>query len=736
MYHNAKKDLDYALYFTRVHQAETNIALREAACLALQVPYVLEPIAEDDLIAGGMKHGFVGFSPQFGGVYTYYCHLDMIREALDCVRDLVDEAYIETVNKMCAYWEKERTEAKVHARMHERYPDKTASFYFSVCRVAGLNVDLDLLLQSGLNGLKARTDGFRKIHGASSFYDAADASVDVIPQACLRYAEEAAQLQETATGQRRADLDEIAKICRKIATEKPGSFKEALQLLWIYAVCSDLMNYGRMDNYLAEFYCRDIDNGSLTEEEAIRWLSSLYRNIIKVGKIHDSRIVIGGMGRKNPSAADRLALLLIKVSRIVVDVVPQLTLRYYAGMDERLMDETLQNIAKGAVYPIIYSDETTVPAIEKIYQVDKEIACRWVPLGCGEYILEGYGPASPNSIITIAFALDLVLHKGTNSFFHRQEMEVMKDPADFQSFEDLFAEYDRIMKIACEYMVYGDELNYKVAGEEACYLHASLLTHDCIEKNRTLLQGGCRFLGDTSEVFGLITVADSLMAIKNCVYDRNLFTLPELIHMCDANFEGYEKERNILLAAPKYGNDDDEADAMAVRVFTHVARVHEVAAKNSSLFPYKVCSVNNSGSADRGAILSATPDGRLRGQAMSNGTSPSPGADRNGLTATLNSMAKIDPALHVGVVNNIRFNRDLLIKNMDMIKVVLKTFFEHNGVQTNLSSIGKDDLEQALLYPQRYANLLVRIGGFSARFVELDRTLQNELIARTTYEAL
>lgn len=501
-------------------------------------------------------------------------------------------------------------------------------------------------------------------------------------------------------------------------------------------MCSDLMNYGRMDNYLGEFYAHDIDTGILTEEEAMRWLYSLYRNIIKVGKIHDGRIIIGGMGRKNTEAADRLALLLIKVSRNLIDVIPQLTLRYYAGMDERLLEETLHNIELGAVYPIVYSDETIVPAIEKIYKIDRKMACNWVPLGCGEFIMEGYGTASPNSIITIIMGLDLVLHKGVNSFTNRLEVEGMEDPNSFDTFEKLFTAYDNLMKKACEYMVYGDELNYRIAGEEACYLHASLLMHDCIEKNRPLLSGGCRFLGDTSEVFGLITCSDSLMAIKHCVYDKKLFTLPELIHMCDVNFEGFEKERNILLQAPKYGNDDDEADAMAQRVFNHIASVHEEAAQNSILFPYKVCSVNNSGSSDRGAVISATPCGRLKGHALSNGNSPSIGADKNGLTATLNSMAKIDPSRHVGVVHNIRFNRDLLINNKDKIKIVLETFFKNNGVQTNLSSIGRDDMEKALIHPELYQNLIVRIGGFSARFIELDPNLQTELISRTTYEEL
>lgn len=228
MYNNAKKDLDYALHFTDVFRSINSIAQREAACLALQVPYVLEPIGDEDLVVGFMKHGYVGFSPQYGGHYTYYCHFDKIMASLDSLRDQVDSEYISAVEAMCSFWGKERTEAKVQMKIREKYPDKRTVSYFSACRVAGLNVDLDLLLQLGLNGLKARTDEFRCLNGDSEFYKACDLSIDIISRACIRYAEEAGQLQSLATGQRKEDLAEISGIFRNIATEKPETFKEAL----------------------------------------------------------------------------------------------------------------------------------------------------------------------------------------------------------------------------------------------------------------------------------------------------------------------------------------------------------------------------------------------------------------------------------------------------------------------------------------------------------------------------
>lgn len=736
MFFNEKMDLDYALKFTKVYKTEPNKALREAKCLELQVPYVLEPIAEDDLIVGYMKHGFVGFSPQYGGSYTYYYWDEKVKTALNNIQKDVDQNYINQIEEMREFWQNENTETKMLKRFQKKYGNmmENANYYYGVARIAGMTVDLDMLVSFGLVGLKERINTYRKNNGESNFYDALEISVNVIIDACKLYAHRAREQYDIASAERKIELKEIETVFINLTENKPSTFREALQLVWIYAVCSDLMNFGRMDNYLGDFYVNDIEKGILTKEKAIDLLSSFYKNIIKVSKVHDSRILIGGKGRKNPENADKLAFVLIETSRTVIDVVPQLTLRYYSGMNDALLDETLINIEHGAVYPIVYSDDTTIPAMKQAFNLNDTMANNWLPFGCGEYIIEGYSTATPNTGITMPQALDVVLHRGFDSFTGEKVGFDVGDPADFNTFDDLYLALSKLLEQAAIEEAYSEHLNYKVAGENACFLHLSLLMHDCIETNKPLFEGGVRYLCATSEIFGFITTVDSLVAIKKCVYEDKLFSLSELIHMLDRNFEGYEQERNALINAPKYGNDDDVADSMAIKLFNLLSDLHDEAGKDTMLYRYNIVSVNNSGSAERGAITGATPCGRLKGVALSNGNSPSLGADKNGLTATLNSMAKIDPCKHVGVVHNIRFNKDLLKNNHDKIKLLLEIFYQNNGVQTNLSSLGKDDLEQALIHPEKYKNLIVRIGGFSARFVELDPIVQQEIILRTTYD--
>ena len=244
-----------------------------------------------------------------------------------------------------------------------------------------------------------------------------------------------------------------------------------------------------------------------------------------------------------------------------------------------------------------------------------------------------------------------------------------------------------------------------------------------------------RYLNASSEMFGIISCADSLTAIKTLVYDGKRFTLEQLVHMLDCDFEGFEAERKLCLEAPKYGNDDDAADAMAARLFADLADRTVEAGKAAGLDHYNIVSVNNSMSAEWGSLCEASACGRKRGSAMANANGASIGADKSGITALLNSMSKFDNTKHVGVINNVRFTKELFSGSMDKVGAVLKAFYENGGVQTNLCVIGRDDLENAMAHPENYQNLLVRIGGFSARFVTLNPVVQREIIERTTYGA-
>lgn len=750
MFKSDLQKLRNALEFTRIYKENSDdIYIREAKCLDFQLRRILVPLDENDGIAGRYEHDFAGFTSQVGGYsaliggqYTYYFNdFDFTRAMLAHADVLTAEEKFEAQAAQ-AFWHEENTARKLDVAFANRYGYIPPKGYQGPgagncdCRVAGTNVDFEKLMTLGFDGLDREIDAAAAKNGASSFYDALKMWIESLRGACARYREQALALSESAESEpARRRFAALSDALLAIQHNPPKTFLEGMQLMWIYAVSSDLMNYGRMDDYLGGLYAADVDAGRITEEDGVQTVLALYKHFKEINKIHDCRVIIGGLGRKRPEAADRLAVVIMEASRRFREVVPQLTLRYYSGMDERVFQKAMEVNAEGTTFPIIYSDDTNIPAVEKVYGVSREEAEQYVPFGCGEYVLVGRSVGTPNNGINALKALEIALHNGLDKF-QNVRCGVETGPLSaFDTFEKLYAAVLAQLYPIIDRFAVQKYLNYAIAGENAPYLHLSLLLDDCIARGKPVFEGGVRYLNASSEMFGIISCADSLTAIKTLVYDQKRFTLEQLVHMLDCDFEGFEVERKLCLDAPKYGNDNDAADAMAARLFADLADRTVEAGKAAGLDHYNIVSVNNSMSAEWGNFCEASACGRKRSSAMANANGASIGADKSGITALLNSMSKFDNTKHVGVINNVRFTKELFSGSMDKVGAVLKAFYENGGVQTNLCVIGRDDLENAMAHPENYQNLLVRIGGFSARFVTLNPVVQREIIERTTYGA-
>lgn len=749
MFKTDLEKLHNALEFTRIYkQNSKDKNLREARCLDFQLEHILVPLDERDRVAGRYEHDFVGFSSQVGGYsalgagYTYYFNdFEFALAMRACDSELTNDEKC-ALQSVEMFWREENTARKLDIAFAHRYGHILPKGYQGPgaancdCRVAGTNVDFEKLIQLGFDGLDREIDEMAAKNGASTFYDALKIWIESLRKACARYREQALALAEQASDAKaKQNFLDLADALEAIQHNPPKTFLEGVQLMWIYSVSSDLMNYGRMDDYLGQLYADDIDAGRITEEDAVEIVLGLYKHFKEINKIHDCRVIIGGVGRRRPEAADRLAIVIMEASRRFRETVPQLTLRYYSGMNEAVFQKAMEVNAEGTTFPIIYSDETNVPAVERVYGVSRAEAEQYVPFGCGEYVLVGRSVGTPNNGVNALKALEMTLHNGLDKYQNVHcgvESGVL---SDFDTFEKLYKAVLAQLKPFIEMLAVHKYLNYKVAGENAPYLHLSLLLDDCIARGKPAFEGGVCYLNASSEMFGIISCADSLTAIKTLVYDEKRFTLEELVHMLDCNFEGYETERKLCLDAPKYGNDDDTADDIATRLFADLADLTTAAGKAAGLDHYNIVSVNNSMSAEWGNFCEASACGRKRGSAMANANGASIGADKSGITALLNSMSKFDNTKHVGVINNVRFTKELFTGSMDKVGAVLKAFYDNGGVQTNLCVIGRDDLENAMAHPENYQNLLVRIGGFSARFVTLNPVVQREIIERTTYGA-
>ncbi len=738
----AKRQLDYLLKFTHVYRTTEDKYLREANCLKLQTFHILVPMDKDELIVGRVKHGVVGFSPQYGGLYTYYLNEELTMECLDIYEK--ENGNTKEYREAFDYWKSENTLKKLNDRFTEKHSDlekykKTGGLMGKDNRLGtgstptgrlSLTIpDLDKLVQLGIPGLREEVKKYKSDH---SFTEALEITIDTLEDAIETYETQVRMLLKDEPTEH---LEKLLTTLSNIKDKKPETFMEGLQLYWIYAVISDLMNHGRMDVFLGDLYVDDLKHERIDEETAIAYITQLYKHYKFIGKIHDTRVVIGGKGRRNEENADQLAMVIMETSRRFKDVVPQLTLRYYKGMNELVFEKALKVNAEGCSFPILYSDDTNIPAIMKVFNVTEEDAESYIPAGCGEYILEGRSIGTPNSGINLLKGLELALHHGKDCYYNQIAGPDTGDVEDFKTFEDLWKAFTIQIDSEIAIAAWAQKECYNLMEENAAFLHLSLLMKDCIQRKKPIFEGGVRYLNGTTEIMGMISAADSLIAIKKLVYDDQVMTLKELVHILDENFMGYEKEQRMMLDCPKYGNDDEYADDMALKVFNYVSLKSMEFTDVIGINKYNMVSVNNSESAVWGKYTKASACGRNDGAPMANANGASIGADKSGITALLNSMSKFDHSIHAGVINNVRFSKELFNKSYDKVKMVIRTFLENNGSQINLMVVGRDDLVNAKKNQKDYQNLIIRIGGFSARFVELDEVVQNELIARTTYEA-
>jgi len=273
----------------------------------------------------------------------------------------------------------------------------------------------------------------------------------------------------------------------------------------------------------------------------------------------------------------------------------------------------------------------------------------------------------------------------------------------------------------------------RITGRQSPGRRLSLPCGDGVGRGRPFYDGGARNLGGTLETYGNANAADSLTAIKDLVYDRKLITPAGLLDALAADFEGFDYERRLLLDAPKYGNDDDRADAMLCRVHEHVCTVTRAQAARVGLHSYLVVVINNAANTLLGAWTAASADGRRARTPMNNGNAPSSGSDRKGMTALLNSMVKPSTAIHAGAVQNMKFSPELFRMRRPELEALLGTYFENGGAQAMITVVRRGDLEAAMERPEEYGHLFVRVGGFSARFVDLGRDVQTEILQRTLY---
>ncbi|MDZ7721303.1 MAG: pyruvate formate lyase family protein [candidate division KSB1 bacterium] len=688
----------------------------------------------------------IGFSPQPPeGKFGYY----MLDHAL---QDLLNDPELSAQNRrtlmnLMHYWKTENSIAQCKAAypadMKTILPSDDyfgeSGIAFTLWRMSGSQLNYSKLIRLGIPGLKAEIEEKKQSAPAKSvkLYTAMLKALDVLADVFVYYADMCeTQRRNSSNPKRQQQLSDMGTGLRNLSQQKPGNFREGLQMMFMYNILSGSLNYSRFDHDLGDLYVQDIDSGARTREEALELLTGLWRMMVDRGSRYDQRMIIGGRGREHEKKADRLALAVMETSRRVRDIVPQLALRFYDGQNPQLYQTALDILAEGYTYPMLYNDDVNIPAAMQAFDIPYEEAVHVIQFGCGEYVLDHRSFGTPSAVINMLQALLVTLHKGIDPVTGQRmglPAERLTTYNDFAAFDDLYNAYKEQIEYHVDQLARHEELEYVYAAKDAPFLYFSMLFDDCIERGKPVFDGGIRYLGGTLESYGNTNTSDALVALRELVYDSKLFTLDQVRNMLLKNFEGYERERRMMLNCPKYGNDNDTADDMLMDIDNHICNYTRQQKKNTGLHSYLIVIINNDANVVLGQNTAASPDGRRSKDYLNNGNTPMSGMDQNGVTAFLNSIVKAPTDNHAGAVQNMKFSKDMLTTYRDKLKILLQTYWQKGGAQAMLTVISREDLENAMQHPENYQNLIVRVGGFAERFVNLPPETQREILARTLY---
>ena len=605
----------------------------------------------------------------------------------------------------------------------------------------------DMILLSGLDDLRLEAEKAASSYPADApdytvrqeQWQAMIVALEGLSAYIRRYAKLALRMASSETRPQRYDeLMEIAEICEWVAARPARTFRDALQLVWFIHLGIKMddggigHSFGRFDQYLYPFYKDDLEAGRLNVDQARELLALFW---IKLNHECDdiAHLSLGGQTSQGDDAANDLSLLCLQVDRWVSRKQPNLSTRVHAGTSDAYWYEIARTIRRGAGHPAVFNDDVIIPGLLD-YGLPEEIVRDYAQVGCVETFLPGLGAPWTDCYLNLAKCLELALNDGCDMLTNQRLGPETGDPRQFDSFEALFAAYERQVEHALYQMLeVKDSYDAVISQYEPEPLNSAFI-RDCLQLGLDATGGGARYLLTGAYGLGLGTVTDSMAAIKALVYDEKRVKMDELLAALDENFQGYERVRVLCQNAPKYGNDDDRADALAVRAiesFGHQMRDYPSLSAHAIHYGMLGSVLNHT---RMGEQTAASANGRLAGETLSDGGSPSQGCNRNGATATLRSLSKADHRLVPGgAAINLRLSPQHLqgADGLEKLANLLKTYIAMGGEQLQINVVDSDTFRLALENPEQHRDLVVRVAGFTAYFVSLPPAMQQEIVARS-----
>jgi formate C-acetyltransferase len=583
-----------------------------------------------------------------------------------------------------------------------------------------------------IDSVQQRIEELSKTHETSSKIDFLRAVIIVFKAAsrfAQRHAGEAERLiQEIISPQRKQELKNLAETCRWISVHPPRSFHEALQLFWFTAIIHKVegqscLPIGRFDQDLYPYYKKDRDAGLHNQAEALELLECLW---IKLNLESDlttdtcENITLSGQDRTGMDVTNELTYLCLDTSLDLKLADPKINVRFHQKSPKRLWMKCCELVKSGlGGFPTFFNDDANIPGLIKL-GIPLQDARLYSCDGCQEIIIPGKGDFYP-TFTGISFLGCL--------------LQVLNRPNSYVSFDEFMGEYKHKLSEAIKDAVILGNLKDSTMANLSPTPFLSATLEGCIEQGRDKTSGGTEynFTGCLGRAFS--HGVNSLAVIKKIVFDESLYSMETLREALANNWDGYERLRQLAMnRVPKYGNDDDYVDDLAVAVADHF--IHEVLKyknpRGGSYYP----GIFTFHHVTRGKFLGASPDGRRAGEGLTSHISPVVGTDLKGPTAVINSAVKIcrlQPP--EGAALGVRFHPTAIQGERGIQNLIsfIKTFMDQGGICIQFNVVDSETLRRAQQSPEEYRNLIVRVWGFSAYFVTLTRQYQDDVIARTEH---
>lgn len=590
-----------------------------------------------------------------------------------------------------------------------------------------------------------------------TFYESIILTSQGIIQLANRYAEKALEMSKTESDKaRKAELIEIARVCNKVPAQPPETFYEAIQFVWFTQIGGILsenplaLNPGRFDQYMYPYYKADIEKGISSDEEVqeliealwikySEWVWTISANTAEffAGYNQFQNLTVGGKTRTGKDGTNPISYMCLKATEKVMTHQPGLSVRVHQDTPTDFMNAITHLVSKGTGFPAIHNDTAGYQMLINA-GYEPEDARDWNNCGCVVPHFRKTGEWTSAVNINFTAALEFALNEGKSRLSGEQIGLQEEDAKAFTTYEAVEEAFYKQFDYFIEQSVTATLIAQNLHKEMVPRPFLSSCIEDCIEKGLDLVDAGAKYnLGPVLTGIGLAVTANSLAVIKKLVFEEKITTMETLIKALDADWAGYDDLRQKALDVPKYGNDIDYVDDIAIDIANYYYK-KGTSFKDINGNPFNTAFMGISNYLPTGKVVGATPCGRKARKPLSEGVSPFAGTDTATPLAAMRSAAKLNQDVHSGgTLLNLRLNEELVRtkRGQSNLGSMVQSFFSLGAFHVQFNTISTEVLRKAQEAPQDYKDLLVRVAGYSTQFVNLSRQMQDAIIERTAHES-